>query len=122
MCGFTMQKFQSLFYWTSFKNDTVGSPRALIGCFNPCFIGLHSKTKLGCLSNGIWGVSFNPCFIGLHSKTQLDEMFPEDERLGFNPCFIGLHSKTFSSERYKSLPNEFQSLFYWTSFKNASSS
>ena len=98
------------------KLNPSKSPKEKWACFNPCFIGLHSKTCKRLKKSSVF-VSFNPCFIGLHSKTNNQKIYGGKIE-SFNPCFIGLHSKTFGSLLWRDTFCRFQSLFYWTSFKN----
>ena len=96
--GMRITVFQSLFYWMLLSNLLVWAifGGRWWGCFNPCFIGCYSLTRvLGCISGGnwkfqslfywmllsnwmctcflrLWLVCFNPCFIGCYSLTKLD--------------------------------------------------
>jgi len=81
--------FQSLFYWK------------LLSYQSPLAARLQART------------CFNPCFIGNCSHTRITEEEKKALKLCFNPCFIGNCSHT-AKKRFQSVQGEvFQSLFYW---------
>ncbi len=82
-----------MFYWTSFKNFTDTAD------------GAEAK---------------NVSILVLLDFIQKPEVIAAEifEEAGFNPCFIGLHSKTTVFALIGGNESTFQSLFYWTSFKN----
>ncbi len=94
-CNYRSCKFQSLFYWTSFKNNATFH-FSLFPSLVSILVLLDFIQKRGELTEREKAIaaSFNPCFIGLHSKTAR--------------VFLSFLSQIL-----------FQSLFYWTSFKNA---
>ena len=115
--SFVRNVFQSLFYWTSFKNLKPKVTACIIRRFNPCFIGLHSKTAVEA-QKSLCVTCFNPCFIGLHSKTNRQSYQPLELYPLFQSLFYWTSFKNSDNSTSFNCDFGFQSLFYWTSFKN----
>ena len=109
--------FQSLFYWTSFKNYSVN--RFLIHhflCFNPCFIGLHSKTEMRD-EGKVFGIMFQSLFYWTSFKNYMEHI-RSLFWAKFQSLFYWTSFKNEILRIFRIFFNQFQSLFYWTSFKN----
>ncbi len=66
--------------------------RLISMCFNPCFNGSDSKSRVDCWKSRK-ALGFNPCFNGSDSKSPDSFMQPLSQHPGFNPCFNGSDSK-----------------------------
>ena len=63
-------RFQSLFFWIHFYDVSRGVWSARWRpCFNPCFSGFTSTTRIRTYSHGCITRGFNPCFSGFTSTT-----------------------------------------------------